>query len=532
LSIDPRNLAATAKLTFADEFDAFRRWDGRAGWDTAGGPQWAGRVNAAGTLPYNNELQWYVDPAGAAEAGRPALPNPFGVVDGVLHVTARPADPALRPTIGGQSYTSGIITTEHAFSQTYGYFEIRAEVPAGRGLWPAFWLLPTDGSWPPELDVMEVLGHDTSTLHTTVHSRVAGTRPSWVGHFESTAATTVPDTASDFHTYGALWGPDRIAWYFDGREVFSAATPPDMNKPMYMVANLAVGGDWPGRPDASTSFPATLKIDYIRAYAEAPAAPPPRPEPAHLNPVYRFYDTRTGDHFYTLDVGEKEWILRTLYTYKYEGVAWATPDKGSGTVDVYRFYDRTDGSHVFTTSVAERDWIRATLTDHVDEGVAFQAYDDRAGEGRLTLTASSTPRKACIITRPAKARRPGSRPAAQAPTGRRRAKPSRSMPRRGTCCCSESPDRGTRTLARPQPAFEGAFACSSGGPRKAGTMMKAARRVKNRDTVSSLPMLAVPGWCDSHRLPNATPVVRDEKKIARVRLDASMSTTPSRQAIM
>jgi beta-glucanase (GH16 family) len=379
MTIDPKNLAATATRTFGDEFDAFRTWDGRAGWDVVGGPQWAGRVTAAGTLPYNNELQWYVNP-GATSGGAP-LPNPFGVAEGALQITARPADPALRPAVGGQSYTSGILTTEHAFSQTYGYFEMRAEMPAGRGLWPAFWLLPTDGTWPPELDVMEMLGHDTRTLHTTVHSRVAGNAPSWVGHFESTAATTVPDMASGFHTYGALWGRDRIAWYVDGKEVFRAATPPDMHKPMYMVANLAVGGDWPGGPDGATAFPATMTIDYIRAYEEAPA--PAKPE--HVNPVYRFYDTRTGDHFYTLDNGEKDWIIRTLETYKYEGVAWATPDKSPATVDVHRFYDRGDHSHFFTTSVAERDWVGAHLPDHVYEGVAFQAYADRAGEGRLTL---------------------------------------------------------------------------------------------------------------------------------------------------
>lgn len=106
-----------------------------------------------------------------------------------------------------------------------------------------------------------------------------------------------------------------------------------------------------------------------------------------LNQAYRFYDTATRDHFYTLDVGEKNHILATLPTYQYEGVAWATPDAGAHTSDVFRFYSTASRAHFFTTSVEERDTIIKTLAAYQYEGVAFQVYDSpaAAGSGGLTL---------------------------------------------------------------------------------------------------------------------------------------------------
>jgi hypothetical protein len=153
------------------------------------------------------------------------------------------------------------LETAHSFSQTYGYFEMRAELPAGQGLWPAFWLLPANGTWPPELDVMEMLGNEPNRVYQTAHSGATGT------HTMVSSSAVVSDTSAAFHTYGVDWEPDLITWYVDGQQVFQSATPADMNQPMYMIANLAVGGDWPGSPDGSTAFPATMQIDYIRAYA-------------------------------------------------------------------------------------------------------------------------------------------------------------------------------------------------------------------------------------------------------------------------
>jgi beta-glucanase (GH16 family) len=154
-----------------------------------------------------------------------------------------------------------MLTTYRSFTQQGGYFEMRAKLPAGKGIWPAFWMLPADGSWPPELDAMEVLGHDPSTIFMTVHSNLTG------AHTQTQGSAKVPDTSAAFHTYGVLWEASKITWYFDGQPVYTTAPPSDLNKPLYILVNLAVGGDWPGNPDATTPFPAVYQIDYVRAYA-------------------------------------------------------------------------------------------------------------------------------------------------------------------------------------------------------------------------------------------------------------------------
>ncbi|WP_336486667.1 hypothetical protein [Methylobacterium nigriterrae] len=107
----------------------------------------------------------------------------------------------------------------------------------------------------------------------------------------------------------------------------------------------------------------------------------------HLNAVYRFFDTKTQDHFYTTSVAEKNFILQTQPSYNYEGAQWATPDGGVNTIDVFRFFDSAHNSHFFTTSVAERDFVILTQPNYHFEGVAFEAYANAAaaGSGALTL---------------------------------------------------------------------------------------------------------------------------------------------------
>ena len=229
------------RLTFDDEFDRFEHSpDGSVGWMT--------RYTHGRTLP--NELEYYSDSSVGAD--------PFRVEDGVLVITARPG-----ATPPGLPYVSGAITTYPRFAQRYGYFEMRAQLPSGRGLWPAFWLLPADRSWPPEIDVFEVLGQAPDTLYVSTHSKVGGPN---VG---VTQSVRVADVSKGFHRYGMDWRPDRITWCIDGRQVADAPTPADLNVPMFLLANLAVGGpgSWPGPPDAATRFPAEMRIDYVRAYA-------------------------------------------------------------------------------------------------------------------------------------------------------------------------------------------------------------------------------------------------------------------------
>jgi beta-glucanase (GH16 family) len=128
--------------------------------------------------------------------------------------------------------------------------------------------MPADGSWPPELDVFEVLGQDTNTVYMTNHFSEQSKRPDDIqGKF------TGPDFSLEFHTFGLDWQPDHFTWYVDGVEQFS--TTKDVPQvPMFLLVNLAVGGDWPGPPDQDTPFPSVFSVNYVRVYSTTCQAPP------------------------------------------------------------------------------------------------------------------------------------------------------------------------------------------------------------------------------------------------------------------
>lgn len=246
-------------LSFTDDFDSLVLWDGTDGtWESN---FWWGTDNGS-TLA--SQQQWYIDTDYAPTQSL----NPFSVDGGVLTITAAPAPEHLRPEIDGYAYTSGLLTSYRSFEQTYGYFEIRADMPEGKGLWPAFWLLPADGRWPPELDVIELIGQEPNRLILTAHSKAGGS------HSMESLTADVSDTAG-FHRFGVLWGPEEIVWTYDGTEVMRADTPPDMHVPMYMVVNLGLGGI-AGTPGAAVAAGAEMKVDYIRAYSLDEAALIPR----------------------------------------------------------------------------------------------------------------------------------------------------------------------------------------------------------------------------------------------------------------
>jgi len=247
------------QLTFADEFDTFRPYrHGKGVWRTVFRDGKPNNLTDLRSLPGNKERQLYLDEDfPGISAQWPAL-DPFSVAGGVLTISARPAPQGLEAKLGGYRYVSGLITTQPSFSQTYGYFEMRAKLPQGKGMWPAFWLLPADLSWPPELDVVESIG-DASEVYFTAHSQLG-----------SPPAVKVAVDPDAFHVFSVSWDPKAIVWYVDGREVKRQPTPADMSKPMYMLANLAVGGGWPGDPDDTTPWPGAYRIDYIRAYRFAP----------------------------------------------------------------------------------------------------------------------------------------------------------------------------------------------------------------------------------------------------------------------
>lgn len=244
------------KVIFEDDFDRLDLQLGDVGIWLPYYPG-GGRSNSG-----NNELQYYVDPRPAGDSADIQALEPYRVVDGVLEIRANKVPDALRAQSGGYAYASGLLTPYHRLNFLYGAVEIRAKVPRGRGLWPAFWLLPTDRTWPPELDVLEVLGHDTHTLHVTAHSGIA--IPAGDKSARTGAAVPTADLSEDFHVYGLIWTADRLVWTLDGQAVFETPTPQDLHKPMFPLVNLAVGGNWPGSPDAMTAFPATFHVDWIR----------------------------------------------------------------------------------------------------------------------------------------------------------------------------------------------------------------------------------------------------------------------------
>jgi beta-glucanase (GH16 family) len=184
------------------------------------------------------------------------------VSNGMLQLTAR-HETVQATNDSGQmqtwNYTSGMVDSMHQFSFSYGYVEWSANVPAGQGFWPALWMIPEDNSWPPELDALEVLGNDPTTGYFTWHPA----SPNPAQGFGVKGA----DLSVGYHTFGADWEPGSITWYVDGHQV--AHTGFDVSgTAMYLVMCLAVGapGSWPGPPNASTPFPSTFHIDYVRVW--------------------------------------------------------------------------------------------------------------------------------------------------------------------------------------------------------------------------------------------------------------------------
>jgi beta-glucanase (GH16 family) len=252
----PAPNAGSWTLSWSDEFDRAAdapvdtsRW----GFDLGGGG-WG-----------NQELQFYTSRAeNVAHDGR-----------GNLLITAIAETPAGSSCwYGACRYTSARLLTKGKFAQAFGRFEARLKVPVGQGMWPAFWMLGDDidrVGWPRsgEIDVMEHIGREPQTVHGTLHG------PGYSGANGIGAATAVESgkVADDFHVYAVEWEPLAIRWYFDGK-LYRTTTPADLppnaqwvyDHPHFLLLNLAVGGQWPGAPDATTTFPQRLTVDYVRVY--------------------------------------------------------------------------------------------------------------------------------------------------------------------------------------------------------------------------------------------------------------------------
>lgn len=170
-----------------------------------------------------------------------------------------------------QPYLSGVITSYDSFRFRYGRVEMRAKMPAGKGLWSAFWLLNAyyhqDQPEDPEIDIIEAIGDRTTTANQAYHyvADLDGDG-NFTDRLKSEGRSFINDFSADYHVYSVDWSEDLIVWYVDGVEVHRVEGAAVSKEQMYIIANLAVGGWFPGPADETTPFPAKFEIDYIRVY--------------------------------------------------------------------------------------------------------------------------------------------------------------------------------------------------------------------------------------------------------------------------
>lgn len=241
-------------LTFDDEFNSLSLNNGSGGtWSPAYGYSPQGGTN-------DTLSSYQINPLYGATSAADA--NVYSTNSGVLSMAIKPTPSDVSGATGGKPFIAGQLITDRSFSQTYGYFEMNAKLSSANGVVSGFWMLPADGSWPPELDVAEVVGSNPKTLALTAHSG-SYTNPHWAA---------ISDSTQDFHTYGVDWEPDKLTWYFDGKQVAQENTPADMNKPMYMVLSTVVGtgSTWTGAPTPGET--GQMQVDYVRAYSHNPNA--------------------------------------------------------------------------------------------------------------------------------------------------------------------------------------------------------------------------------------------------------------------
>ena len=151
-------------------------------------------------------------------------------------------------------YRSGAVTTQGLHEQLYGKFEIRAKFPKGQGLFPAIWLLPSDYSAFPEIDIVEMLGQLPNELWHVAHKKQGDRAFHLAKHKDG----------SEWHTYTLDWLPDELIFYIDDEITFRTSNISHTS--MYLILNLAVGGTWVGDPNAQTEFPSFMEVDYVRIY--------------------------------------------------------------------------------------------------------------------------------------------------------------------------------------------------------------------------------------------------------------------------
>ncbi|MDE6732740.1 MAG: family 16 glycosylhydrolase [Oscillospiraceae bacterium] len=320
----------------------------------------------------NNELQEYTD----------SDENIF-VKDGKLILKA-----AKTERNGKDYYTSGKVNSQHNKPFTYGKVVVSAKTPVGQGLWPAIWMMPEDesyyGQWPRcgEIDIMETLGHDLSTAYCTVHYGAP--------HAEQ-QGTITGNFGKGFHEYSVEWEPGEMRWYVDGSEVlvvndwFSGDEgqddkpyPAPFDQPFFVQMNLAVGGNWPGNPDATTDFDkAQFEIDYVRVY-QKPSYDTnvTKPEVNYREPL------ADGNLIYNGDFAEAEDLSDDkIWTFYHA-------DGGNGTAEI------KDNTLIITTEKeGTKDYSVQIFQPELpmmkgkNYRVSFDAYSDEARKMIVAVTA-------------------------------------------------------------------------------------------------------------------------------------------------
>jgi beta-glucanase (GH16 family) len=227
------------KLVWHDEFNG----------STIDPANWQHEVNGWGGG--NNELQYYT--ADTANSH---------VANGILVIRA------LQQDYLGKHYTSARMTTQGKGDWKYGRMEARAKLPAGRGFWPAIWMMPTYsdyGGWPAsgEIDIMECLGQEPQKVYGTIHFGASVAAHQQMGGSYTLSSETFADT---FHVFAIEWDTTSIHWYVDGLNYYTAVKRQPFDSEFFMILNVAVGGNWPGSPDAFTEFPQEMEVDYVRVY--------------------------------------------------------------------------------------------------------------------------------------------------------------------------------------------------------------------------------------------------------------------------
>ncbi len=267
---------------------------------------------------------------------------------------------------GDGTYSSTKMTTRDLRSIRYGKIEASIKLPAGQGLWPAFWALgdnfqdPID--WPGcgEIDIMEMLGNNVNTAYSTIHYTNSGNTRSEV---QGTSSAGSSSFADDYHLFTLDWSPEFIRFYTDGILVNDIAIEDDMKefqRSFYLILNLAVGGNWPGSPDASTSFPATMMVDYVRVYQwdDLQADPPPALDIAEET-LGQYIDPSLATQAISESFTELGEVALNIYG-------------GGGEPDVASSDEAIDGANSLRLSYPGTNWGGAFF--EMSEGLDFSSY--------------------------------------------------------------------------------------------------------------------------------------------------------------